>query len=252
LGDPVVVKLGGSFITQKDRLFTFREKEVKEAVTALKGTGLSLAIVHGGGSFGHPVAKRFGLSGGTFSKSSAGVSETRLAMHNLSYLLYIQLGTAGFKPYLINSSSLIRMDGGPLAGYSTLLTELVRTGLTPLTHGDVQLFQEGYRIVSGDHLSYLFCKGLKPSRMVYVFDQPGLLKTAGDPSSVIEELTIAAAKELRFEGAEDATGGITTKIRTACEIASLGVETCFVSGFDRDGLIKAVTGEKFKGTILKR
>jgi isopentenyl phosphate kinase len=252
LGDTVVVKLGGSFITRKDGLFAFREKEVKEAVTAMKGTGLDFAIVHGGGSFGHPVAKTFGLSGSTYSKSSAGVSETRLAMHNLSYLLYIQLGIAGFKPYLLNSSSLIRMDGGPLAGYSTFLAELVRTGLTPLTHGDVQLFYEGYRIVSGDHLAYLFCKALKPSRMVYVFDQPGILRVAGDPTSVVKELTVSQAKELRFDEAEDATGGLATKIKTACEIASLGVEARFVSGFDRDGLIRALTGEEFSGTILKR
>ena len=65
MGDTVVVKLGGSFITQKDRLFTFREKEVKEVVSAMKGTGRDFAIIHGGGSFGHPVAKRFGLSGST-------------------------------------------------------------------------------------------------------------------------------------------------------------------------------------------
>jgi isopentenyl phosphate kinase len=252
LGDTVVVKLGGSFITQKDRLFTFREKEVKEAVSAMRGTKMDFAIVHGGGSFGHPVAKRFGLSGGTFNKTSEGVSETRLAMHNLSYLLYIQLGTVGFKPYLINSSSLLRMDGGPLAGYPIMISELIRTGLTPLTHGDVQLFYEGYRIVSGDHLAFLFCKALKPSRMVYVFDQPGILRTSGDPSSVITEMTVSQAKELRFGEADDATGGVAAKIRTACEIASLGVETCFVSGFDRDGLIKAVTGEKFSGTTLKR
>ncbi|MGA1975454.1 MAG: hypothetical protein ABSG92_07440 [Conexivisphaerales archaeon] len=65
MGDTVVVKLGGSFIMEKDGLFTFREKEVKEAVPAMKGTGCDFAIIHGGGSFGHPVAKRFGLSGGT-------------------------------------------------------------------------------------------------------------------------------------------------------------------------------------------
>jgi isopentenyl phosphate kinase len=252
LGDTVVVKLGGSFITQKDRLFTFREKEVKEAASAMKGTKRDFAIVHGGGSFGHPVAKRFGLSGSTFNKSSVGVSETRLAMHNLSYLLYIQLGTVGFRPYLLNSSSLLRMDGGPISGYSTLLSELVRTGLTPMTHGDVQLFYEGYRIVSGDHLAYLLCKALKPSRMVYVFDQPGILKTPGDPASVIPEMTVSQARELKFGGAEDVTGGLTTKVRTACEIASLGVETCFVSGFDKESLIKALNSEKFSGTVLRR
>jgi isopentenyl phosphate kinase len=252
LADTVVVKLGGSFITEKDRLFTFREKEVKEAVKALRKTGRDFAIVHGGGSFGHPVAKRFGLSGKDFSKPSAGVSETRLAMHNLSYLVYIQLGTAGFKPFLLNSSSFIRMDGGPISSYASMLKELVRTGLTPLSHGDVQLFYEGYRIVSGDHLAYLFCKALKPSRMVFIFDQPGILKSAGDPASVVREMTVAQAEELRLQGAEDATGGIAEKVRSACKIASLGVETCFVSGFDTDGLIKAVTGEKFSGTVLRR
>jgi isopentenyl phosphate kinase len=65
LGDTVVVRLGGSFITRKDGLFTFREKEVKEAVSAMKGTGRDFAIIHGGDSFGHPAAKRSGLSGGT-------------------------------------------------------------------------------------------------------------------------------------------------------------------------------------------
>jgi isopentenyl phosphate kinase len=252
LGDTVVVKLGGSFITQKDRLFTFKEAEVKEAAFALKKTGLNFAMVHGGGSFGHPVAKRFGLSGSSFTKSGAGVSETRLAMHNLSYLLYIQLGTAGFKPFLLSSSSLIRMDGGPLAGYSTMLAELVSKGLTPLTHGDVQLFYEGFKIVSGDHLAYLFCKALKPARMVYVFDQPGVLKNPTDPVSLIPEMTVAEARGLRLGPSEDATGGMATKLRTACDIASLGVETRFVSGSDRDGLIRAVTGESFTGTTLRR
>ncbi len=144
------------------------------------------------------------------------------------------------------------MDGNPLPAYAILLNDLVRTGLVPLTHGDVQLFYEGFKIVSGDHLAYLFCKALRPSRMLYVLDQPGILRKAGDSASVIEELTIAQARELQFEGNEDATGGIAAKVRSACEIASLGVETCFVSGFDTDGLIKAVTGEKFSGTVLRR
>ncbi|HVP23182.1 MAG TPA: isopentenyl phosphate kinase [Conexivisphaerales archaeon] len=252
MADTVVVKLGGSFITDKERLFTFREEQVKEAVKALRGTGRDFALVHGGGSFGHPVARRFKLSSKEFSKSSEGVSETRLAMHNLSYLVYIQLGVAGFKPFLLHSSSLLRMDGSPASTYPTMLSELVRTGLTPLTHGDVQLFFEGYRIVSGDHLALLFCKALKPSRMVFVVDQPGIMKRMGDPGSVVKEMTVAQARELKFEGSEDATGGVSAKVKSACEIATLGVETCFVSGFDRDGLIRAVTGEKFSGTLLRR
>jgi isopentenyl phosphate kinase len=88
--------------------------------------------------------------------------------------------------------------------------------------------------------------------MVYVFDQPGVLRMAGDPTSVIPDMTVSQARELKFGGAEDATGGLTTKVKTACEIASLGVETCFVSGFDRESLIKALNGEKFSGTALRR
>jgi len=252
LANPVVVKLGGSFITQKERQLFFRKDEVTMAAKALKSTERDFAIIHGGGSFGHPLAKTFGLSSKEFSESSVGVSETRLAMHNLSYLIYIQLGLTGFKPYLLHTSSLLRLDGSPVPEYGAMLRELVRTGLTPLTHGDVQLFDRGYRIVSGDRLAYLFCKALAPSRMIFVFDQPGILKRVGDPGSLVKELTVAQAKEMQFEGAGDATGGIGAKVASACEIASLGVETCFVSGFDTDSLIKAVKGQKFSGTVLRR
>lgn len=225
---------------------------MRTAMMALYGCGVDLAFVHGGGSFGHTMALRYGLTSSKYQKSSAGVSETRLAMHNLSYLVYIQLSKAGFKPYLLHANSMLGADGSPVAGYDRRLSALVKSGLTPLTHGDVMLFDRGYKIVSGDKLAQLFCKALMPARMVYVFDQPGILKRAGDPSSLIERLTIGQAKKMVLEGARDATGGIAAKLKVACEVASMGIDTCFVSGFNRDGLIRAVSGERFEGTLLQR
>ena len=248
----VVIKLGGSFITEKDKPFTFRERQTIDAISALKRSGAMFAIVHGGGSFGHPIALRYHLSGSSYLQSGVGVSETRSAMHQLSYMVYQKLEAAGFKPFLLHASSLIGHDGSPARGYRETISKLVETSLTPLSHGDVCLFKEGYKIVSGDQIAYLFCRALRPFRMIYVFDQPGILAKAGDRKSIIYHLTTDEVRDMTMVEGNDATGGLKNKLISASKVASMGIDTCFVSGFDTDGLIRAVGGLKFEGTLLQR
>jgi len=251
LVDEVVVKLGGSFVTKKGDDFSFREEDVGRAAEALRQAGAKLAIVHGGGSFGHPLAVRYGLSSSRPKKGSEGVPETRLAMHHLSYMICQQLLKAGLRPFLLHATSLVRPDGSPAPGHETLLRQLLKSGLTPVSHGDVFPFKQGFKVLSGDHLAFLFCRALKPRRMVYVLDQPGILEREGEPSSLIRELNVRELRRMVFPTGRDATGGIGAKLEAARKITSLGVEVRFVSGFNLDGLIRAVSGANFEGTLLR-
>ena len=56
-------------------------KRLAKAIAAAKVPAL---VVHGGGSFGHPVAKKYGLSSRRSVPSPTGVSETRQAMFELN------------------------------------------------------------------------------------------------------------------------------------------------------------------------
>ncbi|HUK74804.1 MAG TPA: hypothetical protein VLU99_03350, partial [Nitrososphaerales archaeon] len=80
---PVVVKLGGSVITDKKVAFSYREAAVRGLGSAMASSKVPVVLVHGGGSFGHTEARRHGLSSSRSSPSPEGVSETREAMFNL-------------------------------------------------------------------------------------------------------------------------------------------------------------------------
>ena len=61
----MILKLGGSLLTDKRKERSLREedlkrigKEIAEGAQAIKG---GLVIVHGGGSFGHPLASKYDL-----------------------------------------------------------------------------------------------------------------------------------------------------------------------------------------------
>ncbi len=82
-GPATLVKLGGSVITDKGVAFSYREKVVRALGRAVASSGLPVVVVHGGGSFGHTAAKRFGLSSRRSSPSPDGVTETRDAMLRL-------------------------------------------------------------------------------------------------------------------------------------------------------------------------
>ena len=59
----IIVKLGGSVITDKSRYRTFRREITKEIIDVISEFEEELILVHGGGSFGHIMAKRYGFPG---------------------------------------------------------------------------------------------------------------------------------------------------------------------------------------------
>ena len=77
-----ILKLGGSVITHKDKFFSpNHDNIVRLAKEVAISKQKSLIIVHGGGSFGHPVAKKYAISEGLKNSNQLiGFSETHQAM----------------------------------------------------------------------------------------------------------------------------------------------------------------------------
>src|SRR3974390_1701425 len=97
----VIVKLGGSLITKKDKPLTpdLRNLEIvsREIAAAVKsGFSDRIFLIHGGGSFGHFYAKKYGIST-DFAKNPEpeAVSKIGLAMIELHLLVLKHLDSAG-------------------------------------------------------------------------------------------------------------------------------------------------------------
>ena len=240
-----VVKLGGSIISDKKVEFSYRAEVVASLARAIASSGERVVIVHGGGAFGHPVAKKYGLSSSLARSSPRGVSETRRAMFDLDARICDSLLSAGVLPYSFSPYPLLSAAGPK--GVSWLRAAL-SAGLTPVTFGDVVLTGEGFRIISGDTISLRLSRSLGASRCVFVMDVDGVLD---DQGGVIRTLKPEVARRLARTASSDATGGIGLKVREALKMAASGTEVAFVSGFRPHEFSKALKRLGFHGTIVR-
>jgi len=240
----VVVKLGGSIVTDKEKDFSFRAATVASLARAISKSGAGVVVVHGGGSFGHPVAKRYGLSSRSSRRTPEGVAETRRAMFDLNMRICDSFISGGLRPYTFTPYPLLAAAGR--RGASWLLST-VSAGLTPITFGDVVRDRAGFRILSGDTIALLLSKQLGAERCVFVMDVDGVI----GPEGLLRSVDARGAAAIEFARSEDATGGIALKVREALRIASGGTEVAFVSGFRPAEFSKALKGLRFHGTTVK-
>jgi isopentenyl phosphate kinase len=241
----IVVKLGGSIVSDKRKDFSYRGEAVASIARAISASGEDTVVVHGGGAFGHPVAKRYGLSSRSPRPSSEGVAETRRAMFDLNARICDSFLSEGLRPYTFSPFPLLMAAGKRGASW---LHELISAGLTPVTFGDVVYDKAGFRIISGDTISLLLSRLLDAERCVFVMDVGGVLDARG---RIVKTIDAKGAAKLGLSDSDDATGGIALKVREALKIASSGTEVAFVSGLDPTQLAKGLKGLSFHGTIVR-
>jgi len=240
-----VLKLGGSVTSDKKVDFSYRREIVEEVAKVIAASGENVVVVHGGGAFGHPLAKKYRLSSSSSKRSPEGVSETRRAMFELDMRVCDSLMAGGLRPYPFSPFPLLRLGGAKSVSW---LRRALDSGLTPVTFGDVVLTDAGFRIISGDTICLWLSRWLHASRCIFVMDVDGILDRTGE---VVSELERRDAKQLLRSGPSDATGGIGLKVSEAFKIASHGTDVAFVSGFRPAEISKALKRLSFHGTIVR-
>lgn len=256
-----LVKLGGSVITFKDKPFTVNQTALDRLAEELSASSLDrLVIVHGGGSFGHPLALKYGLQEGHHRpRQVEGFVATHRAMLKLNEAVLEALERKGFKPIPIPPlAATITLSGRLEKLFHEPFIKALDLGLTPVTFGDV-IFDcvKGFSIISGDSLMAELSSRLKPVKVVFVVDVDGVYTE--DPklnpdAKLIEEM---GPKELLHlvercrQKAVDATGGISLKLKEAYRIASIGFDVYVVNGLIPGRLLKALKGERVKCTVIR-
>ena len=242
-----MVKLGGSVITDKSKPFTYRSDVVSALVEEIASSDEKVVAVHGGGSFGHPTAKQYGLSSGFGTPSAVGVPQTRSAMYELNHLVCKTMLEFKLSPYVFSPFDMItRARVGAAAQW---LRGLLKANLTPVTFGDVCLSSDGFRVLSGDSIVYELVKILGPERCVFGLDSDGVYEE--NSRVIVPILTPSRIRKMKVSAGDDATGGMRAKLEVAARVAALGAEVCFVSGYRRNEFSKALRGLDFYGTVVK-
>ncbi|MEM4781872.1 MAG: isopentenyl phosphate kinase [Halalkalicoccus sp.] len=216
----IVLKLGGSVITEKDGNEAVDEERLADLAGAIAECDREeVVIVHGAGSFGHRYAAKHGVSRTDGTHDAAAVREIHGSMERLNGTVLEALGAEGVPAVPVDPLSLAHRtrEGAlslPMRGIETTLGE----GFVPVTYGDVIGHRgTGATIVSGDELVVALAEGLDADRVGLCSTVPGVLDDAGE---VIPEITgyEAVAAYLGESEATDVTGGMAGKVRALLEL----------------------------------
>ncbi|MEM2263300.1 MAG: isopentenyl phosphate kinase, partial [Candidatus Bathyarchaeia archaeon] len=175
---PTILKIGGSVITDKSKEMSVRMDIISRlADEILEADPKSLIIVHGGGSFGHPVAQKYAIKEGFKDPSQIiGFAETHHVMTVLNGLFMDALIWRGIPAVSITPSSCILTKNGRIACFEdALLKRLLEMGFIPVLYGDAVLDTElGFTILSGDQITAFLALRLNAKNVVIGVDVDGL------------------------------------------------------------------------------
>ena len=218
----VVLKLGGSVVTEKDERETVADDRLADLAAAVGRAGLEdLVVVHGAGSFGHPHAAEHGTSDTEGTEDAAAVREIARVMEDLNRAVVDALADAGVPAVPVHPLSAgHRTEDGALRYPTSHVETMLEEGFVPVLHGDILAEAgEGATILSGDELVTHFGAALDADRVGLCSTVPGVYDADGD---VIPEITsfADAADALGESDAADVTGGMAAKVRALLDLGS--------------------------------
>jgi isopentenyl phosphate kinase len=260
---PIILKLGGSVITHKDVPFKANELAIERLAGEIAEAKVpQLVVVHGGGSFGHPLAKKYAIKEGFNGKFSQllGFSKTHQAMITLNNMILKALINHNIPALTIApSSTIVSKSGRMVAKIDQRLKRLLHIGLVPLLYGDAVLDSDkGFTILSGDQLVAAAAIQLDAERIIIGVEGDGLYMS--DPKlgrgDLIRACTLQQLKELgkqaRKTTAHDVTGGMQGKIAELVPAVEKGITVVVVNACKPQRVYKALRGEEVIGTIIQK
>jgi isopentenyl phosphate kinase len=255
----VVIKLGGGLISDKSSMKSFNSEAVEKVVEALlpvSELGVPIILVHGAGSFGHPLAKKWNIADGKNDEKLYGqrdaVEEIRSDMKELNELIINKFSERGLMCISHPPSAWAIGTGARFLGDVSVFESSPLEPI-PVTFGDVVETddEKEFGILSGDDLMLRLCIELDVTHCIFLIgDADGVL--TGPPSDKNSELITHFRSDSQLEGVHnadiDVTGGIGLKIERSLEIAKEVDEVWILDGRRPERILELLASGKTKGT----
>lgn len=258
----LLIKLGGSLITDKSRDYTARPQIVsrlaREIKTARKTFDGDIIIAHGSGSFAHTPAAKYHTQDGLVSKQSflglpivadAAIQINRIVIQRF---LKEKLPTVSFSP----SSMILAKDQKTKMVTLGPLLHALSLGFLPVIYGDI-IFDEkkGFCIYSAERSLAILANQLSPKysqiSLIFCGDSDGVYN---DQLKTIDTITPKSFADLKkfIKGSNktDVTGGMLHKVQESLDLAKKGFHTTIINGHIDGELKRTILGQKRSGTLI--
>lgn len=221
---------------------------------------IPLVILHGAGSYGHPIVSKARLQEGLKQRSQlAAIAETELSLDQLSRIVQVSLLRRRIPIVPLSPMSFLTTRNGRIHNlFADPLRDALKLGLTPIIHGDLAFDEaKGISVVSADQLASRLGIGLRGSRVLFGCDVDGVFNH--DPKgsgltrairTVDESNARQVLRSLSKGISHDTTGGMYNKVKEALNLAKSG-RFCYIFNLRKPGaLTEALAGKFASGTTF--
>ena len=244
----ILIKLGGSIITNKEKPLSARRKTIERLAKSLKKIDEPIIIVHGGGSYGHYWSVKYDMHTKERKYDLRGVAIVKNSMIELNKIILDSFLKNKLSPYCLPPTDF--MTGNkPIQKKIKEITKIAKSGLVPVTYGDALWFgQKKTYILSGDKIMTHLAKTLKPRLVIFALNEDGLYSDLKSKKLIYE---LKGEQPSISENKMDVTGGMARKVEEATKISKMGMNVFFVNGNKSERIVKAVKNREFEGTLFR-
>lgn len=267
-GKTFLIKMGGSAMDDPNLV-----REVMRDIVFLEVAGIRPVIVHGGGKAISAAMKESGLEakfvGGLRVTSPEAIQIVDRILHGeINQSLVSSINELQGRATSIHGTSVFKVNQLYGKDEQGEMVDIGRVGQVDQCHIEDILYAISAGLVPvisplGRHLeteethninadlaaAALAC-ALKPAKLVYLSDVPGLLRDPSDESTLIESVTGKQARDLIAEGI--ISGGMIPKIHSALEALESGVEKVhFIDGRTPHTLLLEIFTQSGIGTEIR-
>jgi isopentenyl phosphate kinase len=253
-----IIKIGGSVITDKAKQNSFKKDVIDNLAKQISKSKKEIILVHGAGSYGHILAKKYNLNQGYKNNDQIqGFSLTHAMVQKLNSLVLNSLLENGISAVSLSPHNILKLKNHEFSSFNhNIFRDYLKLGITPVTFGDVVLDEKlGFSICSGDLLMQILSDCFKPEKAIFVIDEDGLYTSNPKINKYAELINSATIEKLTkltvsADKHDDVTGGMGGKIETIKNIAKLGIDTVLLNGNKQDRLFKVLIGKDTKSTTI--
>lgn len=255
----ILIKLGGSVITDKSQYKKFNKEQTARLCREIAESGRATIIVHGAGSYGHVLAKKYAIQNGLVDFGQ--VAPAAMVHHDameLGLLVTSELMAVGIPAASLSPGSCFVMDEGRIVVIDEeVIRRMSHVGIMPVTHGDVVMDrQKGFAIVSGDEMMEVMARIYNPERVVFVSDIDGLYDSnpkENTDARLIPEVTQEVLDGVSSEeDVADVTGGVRNKMEAMLRMCSPDRDCVLVNGTVPGRLLSLLRGEEVTCTVARK
>tara|TARA_B100001750_G_C15464966_1_gene576451 strand:- start:425 stop:1219 length:795 start_codon:yes stop_codon:yes gene_type:complete len=257
----VVIKLGGGLITDKGSMKTINTEAVRSVakyVAEITDLGFAVLLVHGAGSYGHILAKKWSIASGSrrsiLESQREAVSRIRKDMIELNSIVIGCLEEQGLQCESLPPSNWAMGTGKEFSGNLTIFEN--EKGVIPVTFGDVVDTNDGteFGILSGDDIMLRLSNEMVGvgHAIFLIGDAPGIMDRPPNQDGAILLETWGPNDSVNSEHHEeiDVTGGIRLKMERASEISRNVQNVWIIDGRQPSRLLELLTRGQTIGTRI--